>query len=565
MATSETTAIIPSGIEPIDDALGGLEAGRAHVLYGDAETGKTTIAHRFLLEGLRRGEPSAIVVRYRPELVVETFARLGYDCAEDLRTGRLVVLEYASDLVDRLGRVEDLRIILDELGWILEPIQPTRLVLDTADFIFAIQYGYGYSLQVQTMLEWFARLRAATLLIVEERTNERIVQSFRANASTVLHAAVRPYENEIEYHLAFEKAPVKAPHRRIDFAGGEFTTLEIYDAQASTLPLPAFPRRRRAQGDRTGQLTMPAEAARIVAEAAASPDPVADTPPRSVRPAVAEPVAATVRSGRPRVLVIDEDRVAAQLIARALEPDFDVSVETDSIAGLARVAVLDPDLIVLEANLSLVDGFTICRQVRDASAVPIIMTAGTHVTHEDRVHSGASGADHYLTKPFNLKELSIRARQLVARYRGQQLPVGAAAGSGPHDPLVSYDQFLEVLLVNSAATPRALIGSRLATNGSVETTRILDIVRAELHGDDFVSVEPDEHQIVALVSPDNADEFGALLTRRIRESTGADVEFWSAPVGKGTAMRVLGERVGTRPQPSGGHGSAQRDYLEFLR
>ena len=57
----DSATLIPTGIEPIDDALGGLDLGRAHVVYGAPETGKTSLALRFVAEGLARGEPCVLV------------------------------------------------------------------------------------------------------------------------------------------------------------------------------------------------------------------------------------------------------------------------------------------------------------------------------------------------------------------------------------------------------------------------------------------------------------------------------------------------------------------------
>src|SRR5687768_5267900 len=105
MTTAERPTLVPTGVEPIDSAIGGLEPGRAHLLYGEAETGKTTVGLRFLVEGLRREETCLLVVRYDAEQAVAGMAAFGYDCAADLRSGRLVVFEYASDLVDRLAHV----------------------------------------------------------------------------------------------------------------------------------------------------------------------------------------------------------------------------------------------------------------------------------------------------------------------------------------------------------------------------------------------------------------------------------------------------------------------------
>lgn len=550
--TAEHSSLLTTGVEPIDSAIGGLETGRAHVLYGDGETGKTTMALRFVVEGLGRGETCAVVTRHTGSSIAASLSALGYD-GDALKTGRLLVFEFMTDIVDRLAHVDELLPLLDELGRLFGAARPQRIVFDTADFIFSIRYGYGFPLQISTFMSWLGQTGAASLLVVEERTSDRIVQSFRANASTVLHTMARRFEDRAEYHIAFEKGLRRAPSRRIALGRTGFSTIEIYDAKARTLQLPPSTRRRE-QGDRTGQLTMPEEAARLVAEAAASSDVVSETV-SAPAPAPA-PVAPkeSSRGGRPRVLLIDEDRVACRLMGRALEPECDVVAEPDGIAGLARLGSFDPDLVVLETGLPIVDGFTICRQIRETSSVPIVMVTRTHTAAEDRIRSAEAGADHLIVKPVSLRELAVRARQLVGRYRGRVVSTSATMAGLPDDPLVTYEQFVERLLVNSGGAARALIGCRLAASDTVETGRLIDAVRGELQPEAVMAYEPDEHHIVALVPPDSAEEQALHLARKVREATGVDLSFWIAAVVKGAAVRVLAEQFERARRPAPGAG-----------
>jgi CheY-like chemotaxis protein len=166
----------------------------------------------------------------------------------------------------------------------------------------------------------------------------------------------------------------------------------------------------------------------------------------------------------------------------------------------------------------------------------------THVAAADRIRSAEAGADHLLVKPFSLRELAVRARQLVARYRGRPVPAGGGLGELPGDPLVTYDEFVERLLLSSGGAARALVGCRLAAREAVETGRVVDIVRCELRPEDVMAYEPDERHLVALVSPEAAEELAGHLSRRVRELAGADLTFWVAPVAKGAAVRVLTEQ-----------------------
>ena len=102
--------IIASGIEPIDRLMGGLETGELYVVHGEP-SGKSLFGIAFLIEGLRRGEQAALVIRCSPEDAVRRFTRLGYDCLEDVYSGRLVIIEYSDQAIRKLqARDSSLRV-----------------------------------------------------------------------------------------------------------------------------------------------------------------------------------------------------------------------------------------------------------------------------------------------------------------------------------------------------------------------------------------------------------------------------------------------------------------------
>lgn len=537
--TAERPNPVPTGVEPIDEAIGGLERGRVHLLYGELETGKTTMALRFLAEGLARGERCLLVTRNRADETVERFAEAGRPCDADLDAGTLAIFEFAVDLVDLLGRFEDLQPILEELETMTAEHRPDRIVFDTADFVFSIQHGYGHPLQISAFMHFLGATGATSLLVAEERTNERIVQSFRANAPAVMHTILRRFPDRVEHHLAFEKGSIKAPHRRIAYLGaGRFATVEVYDARARTLPLPAYAGRRRSAGDRTGQLSLPEEAAAIVAEAVAS----SDSGPLADRPEGGTMSPSGSRGGRPRVLLVDADRVTALLAARALEPDCDLAVETDGIAGLTRIGTLDPDVVVVELDMPLVDGFAVCRQIREMSLVPIVAISSSRASEADRMRSAEAGADLFLAKPFGLREFGLRVRQLVARYRGLPPPFAATLPEPIADPLVPFDRVVALLATGAAG--KTLLGCRVGTRSASQTARVVDTVRSEIRPDDVLAYDTATDRLVVLVSPDAASDTAALIARRVRDVVGVMLQVQvapvsAAPVRAGEAMPVV--------------------------
>ena len=117
----------------------------------------------------------------------------------------------------------------------------------------------------------------------------------------------------------------------------------------------------------------------------------------------------------PKILLIDDDEKLAGLLGTYFERfDLDLVSATLPSAGLAMLADENPDLVILDVMLPEQDGFDVCRTIRKTSAVPIIMlTARGEVT--DRIVGLEIGADDYLPKPFEPRELVARIQNVLRR------------------------------------------------------------------------------------------------------------------------------------------------------
>ena len=118
-----------------------------------------------------------------------------------------------------------------------------------------------------------------------------------------------------------------------------------------------------------------------------------------------------------RALIIDDDEKLNRLLKRFLKDyGFTVYSGTDADAGLKKVRTLAPDLIILDVMLPGMSGFDVCRRIRESSGVPIIMlTARGDVM--DKVVGLELGADDYLPKPFEPRELLARMQAVLRRVR----------------------------------------------------------------------------------------------------------------------------------------------------
>jgi DNA-binding response OmpR family regulator len=120
-------------------------------------------------------------------------------------------------------------------------------------------------------------------------------------------------------------------------------------------------------------------------------------------------------SERPRVLVADDDPLIQRLVRTHLDrAGFRVLSAADGEEALDLAAAEQPDLIVLDLMLPKLDGFEVCRRVREFSLVPVVMLTarGEQV---DKLRGFEAGADDYLTKPFAPAELLARVRAVLRR------------------------------------------------------------------------------------------------------------------------------------------------------
>ena len=120
-----------------------------------------------------------------------------------------------------------------------------------------------------------------------------------------------------------------------------------------------------------------------------------------------------------KVLVVDDEAHIRELCELYLTRDgFQVESVGDGEEALRRVTQSKPDLVVLDVMLPGMDGLEVCREIRKASQVPIIMlTARDEVT--DKIVGLELGADDYVTKPFAPQELVARARALLRRAQAE--------------------------------------------------------------------------------------------------------------------------------------------------
>ncbi|MBQ8404018.1 MAG: response regulator transcription factor [Clostridia bacterium] len=132
-----------------------------------------------------------------------------------------------------------------------------------------------------------------------------------------------------------------------------------------------------------------------------------------------------------KILMIDDDSNICESVKLYLEHEgYDVKIANDGIQGIDAFKVYDPDIVLLDIMMPKKDGWQVCREIREISSVPIMMiTAKGEVF--DKVLSLELGADDYLVKPFDMRELSAKTKAILRRCQ--------ASGDKASDETLHFD------------------------------------------------------------------------------------------------------------------------------
>ncbi len=132
-----------------------------------------------------------------------------------------------------------------------------------------------------------------------------------------------------------------------------------------------------------------------------------------------------------KILMIDDDSNICESVKLYLEHEgYDVKIANDGVQGVDAFKIYDPDIVLLDIMMPKKDGWQVCREIREISSVPIMMiTAKGEVF--DKVLSLELGADDYLVKPFDMRELSAKTKAILRRCQ--------ASGDKASDETLHFD------------------------------------------------------------------------------------------------------------------------------
>ena len=118
------------------------------------------------------------------------------------------------------------------------------------------------------------------------------------------------------------------------------------------------------------------------------------------------------------VLIVEDDRNIAELLQLYLEKEgYAVTIANDGGQGLTKFRAIKPDLVLLDVMMPVMDGWAVCNAIRAEAQTPIIMLTAKSET-SDKVQGLKAGADDYITKPFEMREVLARIEAVLRRTTG---------------------------------------------------------------------------------------------------------------------------------------------------
>ncbi len=118
-----------------------------------------------------------------------------------------------------------------------------------------------------------------------------------------------------------------------------------------------------------------------------------------------------------KILIVDDDANISEMLRMYFENEgYDVKTAADGVEGLGTFKSFAPDLVLLDIMLPKKDGWQVCREIREMSSKPVIMVTAKGEVF-DKVLGLELGADDFVVKPFDLKELSARVKAVLRRYQ----------------------------------------------------------------------------------------------------------------------------------------------------
>lgn len=370
--------MLKSGIECLDERLGGLMPGRAHLLTGSPGSGKTVACLEFLHRGIEEGQPCALLTVEDPADLLSQCEYLGLSIDEAIASGQLALFRFQLDFVRRCSRLSTPELVFEELRRLLGDPPPARFVIDS--IVPFLEGGTASGSVISVLVQYLEELGSTTLLTLPgnlESGFDRRIEPLVRRAVGIFH-----FSNERD------------------------RTTRI-DVQKVRYPVPSSaPMRCRIEPGRG-----------IVAAGGAS---------------------ASIGGGngderQRRLVVLDLTRDFPSELLTLLRRRFDVHVHSNLLGAYADLASAGVTILIGAQRDSLGDALTLVRQLRrSGNGAPIVLLTASALRSSDGARALRCGVDDFVPAVLPPDEVLLRVE--AAARRGHVAPSTNGNGGLPAPP-----------------------------------------------------------------------------------------------------------------------------------
>lgn len=351
--------MISTGFTSLDAAIGGLTEKKDYLLYGPLGSGKTAFALNYLYAGLRAGEVVALITRRSPRMVFDHGRTFGWDLELLASKSQLILLEYTPKILHNTAGLGDESQIMAELDRLLRGNNVRRIVFDPFTPMLEGTVTTNVAFRCRALLEQLAGLKSTNLYVMDTPESDPYLHHCRDQ----FHGLIRTERTSLAtqtYRLTVERTP----------------TLQNQLVQVDF-------QLRCANG--MAELSM------------------------------AEFVTTTTNEHRKVLTIVPSDR--QPLFRNALRDGYTIVEASSAADGMAKIAAVSPDLVIIDREGLDINGLEICRKLRANGLNMPIIVIGEHLRRaRDRVEIAAVGADACLQRPIDGRLLKLEIQNLLHRY-----------------------------------------------------------------------------------------------------------------------------------------------------
>lgn len=364
-----------SGIDLIDYGVGGLLPNKVYLVKGNIGVGKTILGLQYITRGLEHQEPGIIITDQRPATLLAQAKSIGFPIEDAVRREQLLILNPSTRYFELVESPADVMAIVEELGDYLRKVGAKRIVIDSVHALINTHYSSYFALTLtQSLLNALEDLPATTLLVSGDQDSPElnpVLRMLEHNAFGVISLENDPATGGRIMHLS------KLRYANVENLSASYRILDGHGLI-----------NYQSDGERVADVTRPWEE--------------------------------TGTSNR-RVILLGAQPETIRRVQEALGNRFEISAESDLVAGVQRVKREKPGLVLVTPSRSAGSVAAILDLAQTSSSSIAFLSPWSN-RQSDKVLYLRAGADDFIAEPFHPREFRARMDALLRR-SGRRLNV----------------------------------------------------------------------------------------------------------------------------------------------